>query len=167
MDSGTGSSELVGVMKIVKGDTVYLRSGKDVAGVSRLPDEARNLPMAEQIAAANKVKGVRGKVLRTIPTKGKVVVEGLNMITKHQRPKSTTGAAAVQQGGRISMEAPLPVSRVMLVCSHCDRPTRIGMQSREVQRETLTGSKTKIIFDRVCKHCGEIMERPTEALHNR
>ena len=154
-------------MKIVKGDTVYLRSGKDVAGVSRLPEEARDRPMAEQIAAANKHKGVRGRVLRTIPTKDKVVVEGLNMITKHQRPKSSTGAAAVQQGGRIAMEAPIPVSRVMLVCTHCDRPTRVGMKSRVVQRETLNGEKTKIIFDRVCKHCGEIIERPTEAAHNR
>ena len=164
---GAGFYLLVGAMKIVKGDLVYLRSGKDVAGLSRLPDDARNLPMAEQIAAANKEKGVRGQVLRTMPTKGKIVVEGLNMITKHQRPKSSTGAAAVQQGGRIAMEAAIPVSRVMLVCSHCDRPTRVGLKAREVQRETLGGSKTKVVFDRVCKHCGEIMERPTESLHNR
>lgn len=141
-------------MKILKGDTVYLRSGKDVAGISRLPEEAKGKPMAEQIAAANKHKGVRGKVIRVVPSAGKVVVEGLNMVTKHQRPQATAGAGMVQQGGRIKVEAPIPVSRVMLVCPNCDQPTRVGMSVREEQRDTLNGVKTKSVRYRVCKQCG-------------
>jgi hypothetical protein len=41
------------------------------------------------------------------------------------------------------------------------------MKSREVQRETMSGTKTKVIFDRVCKHCGGVIERPTESMHSR
>lgn len=155
---------LVGAMKILKGDTVYLRSGKDVAGISRLPEEAKGKPMAEQIAAANKHKGVRGKVIRVIPSTGKVVIEGINMVTKHQRPKATAGAGMVQQGGRIKMEAPIPASRVMVVCPNCDQPTRIGMVVREEPRHTLNGMKTKNVRKRVCKQCGtEFPERDTLA----
>jgi len=129
-------------MKIVKGDTVLLRSGRDVARA--------------------KDKNVRGRVMRVLPREGKVVVEGLNMVTKHQKPKTTGGAAQVQSGGRIKMEAPIPASRVMLICSNCDKPTRVGMRVREDSRETLTGSKTVTIRERVCKKCGEVMPRPTE-----
>ena len=129
-------------MKIVKGDTVLLRSGRDVARA--------------------KDKNVRGRVIRVLPREGKVVVEGLNMVTKHQKPKTTGGAAQVQSGGRIKMEAPLPVSRVMLVCPSCDKPTRVGMQVHEDTRETLNGKKTVAVRERVCKQCGEVVPRPTE-----
>ena len=149
-------------MKIVKGDTIYLRAGKDVAGVHRLPDDARNLPMAEQIVAANRHSGVRGKVIKVFPTEGKVLVEGLNKVTKHQKPKATSGAGMVQQGGRIQKEAPIPVSRVMLVCPSCDKPTRVGTKVTHDTRQTLTSSKTKIVNTRVCKHCGDEIPRPTE-----
>ena len=129
-------------MKIVKGDTVLLRSGRDVA---RAKDTY-----------------VRGRVLRVLPKEGKVVVEGLNMVTKHQKPKTTGGAAQVQSGGRIKMEAPIPVSRVMLVCSNCDKPTRVGMRLHEESRETLLGKKTVTIRERVCKKCGQVIGRPTD-----
>ena len=128
-------------MKIVKGDTVYLRSGKDVASMSRsrlqealgvdggavFQERVAKMPMAEQISAANNVKGIRGKVLRVLPAERKVVVEGVNMVTRHLKPGAQSGAGQVQQGGRIKMEAPVPISRVMLVCPHCDQPTRVGM----------------------------------------
>lgn len=149
-------------MKIVKGDIVYLRAGKDVAGLNRLPDDARNLPMAEQIAAANRHGGVRGKVLKVYPNAGKVLVEGLNKVTKHQKPRATSGAGMVQQGGRIEKEAPIPVSRVMLVCPSCDKPTRIGMKVTHDTRQTLTGTKSKAVNVRVCKQCGDEISRPTE-----
>ena len=160
-------------MKIVKGDTVYLRSGKDVAGTSRLQEalhlrtdaelqeQVAKLPMADQIARANEVRGVRGKVLRVMPTKGKVVVDGLNMVTKHQRPRSTAGAAQVQGGGRIKMPAPIPVSRVMLVCPSCEKPTRVALREKEETRQTLNGEKTVKVRDRYCKQCGEIIPKPT------
>lgn len=172
-----GSRVLVGAMKIVKGDTVYLRSGKDVANRGGRLQEALDirdderfqakraeLAMAAQLEAANKVKGVRGKVIRVLPREGKVVVEGLNMVTRHQKPKATGGAAQVQQGGRIKMEAPIPVSRVMLVCPHCDKPTRIGIRIDEEERTTPTGSKTVTVRHRVCKQCHEVMLRPTDSL---
>jgi large subunit ribosomal protein L24 len=149
-------------MKIVKGDIVYLRSGKDVAGISRLPEESRGKSMPEQIADANKAhKGVRGKVLRAMPKDGKVVVEGVNMVTKHQRPKATAGAGMVQQGGRIKIEAPIPASRVMLVCPNCDKPTRVGIKEVKATRQTLAGEKTVTVRERVCKHCNEIIPHPT------
>lgn len=127
-------------MKIVKGDTVYLRAGKDKA-------------------AGND----RGTVIRTMPAEGKVLVEGLNKVTKHQRPRATSGAAQLQQGGRIQMEAPLPVSRVMLVCPNCNKPTRVGMKERQDSRSTMNGEKTVSVRDRVCKQCDTIIPRPTEA----
>ncbi|MHB9023697.1 MAG: 50S ribosomal protein L24 [Armatimonadota bacterium] len=131
-------------MKIVKGDTVYLRSGKDVS------------------SGARKDQGVRGRVIRVLRKEGKVVVEGLNMITRHKKASATGGAGQVQQGGRIKMEAPLPLSRVMLVCSNCDKPTRVGVKLREEERQTLAGSKRVAVRDRVCKQCGEVIPRPTE-----
>lgn len=132
-------------MKIVKGDTVYLRSGKDVANQKGRGDQ-----------------GVRGKVLRVLTDKDKVVVEGLNMVTKHQKPSQTAGAGQVQQGGRIKMEAALPASRVMLVCPTCAKPTRVGVRMREETRQTLNGEKTVTVRERVCKKCGEIIPRPTD-----
>ncbi len=133
-------------MKIVKGDIVLLRSGKDVAALD----------------SSKKAQGVRGKVIRVLTKADKVVLEGVNMVTKHQRAGQTSGSAAIQQGGRIQMEAPVPVSRIMLVCSNCDKPTRIGTQLRQDTRQTLTGDKTVVVRDRVCKKCGQVIRRPTE-----
>ncbi len=164
-------------MKIVKGDIVYLRSGRDRAGLSRLRKatglekreqaeqfrtQVETMPMAEQIERANTVAGVRGRVLRVLPREGKVVVEGLNKVTKHQKPRATGGAGMVQQGGRIEMEAPIPVSRVMLVCPHCDKPTRVGMREVDATRTTLSGPKQVKRRIRVCKQCGADIERPTD-----
>ncbi len=162
-------------MKIVKGDTVYLRSGRDVANHSSrlhealgIDDDAKfaetreRMPMTEQVERANRVHGVRGRVIRIMPKEGKLIVDGLNMVTKHQRPRSQGGAAQVQGGGRIKMPAPLPVSRVMLVCSNCDKPTRVSLRARLDTRATLTGEKQKLVHDRICKHCGEIIPRPTD-----
>lgn len=79
----------------------------------------------------------KGKVLAVSPIEGKIVVEGLNLIKKHQRPK-TQG----QKGQIISIERRVDVSSVQLVCPKCNRPTRIGHT---------------IIVDnkiRTCKKCG-------------
>lgn len=163
-------------MKIVKGDIVYLRSGKDVAGMSRsrlqealgtdggpsFQERIADMPMAEQILKANDVKGIRGKVLRVLPAEKKLVVEGVNMVTRHMKPGAQSGAGQVQQGGRIKMEAALPISRVMLVCPHCGKPTRVGLKPREEHRQTLRGEKIVMVRERVCKQCGEIIQRPTD-----
>ena len=95
-----------------------------------------------QIVAGSS-RGVRGRVLRTSPAKGKVVVEGANLVWKHLRRSQQH-----PRGGRIQVEAPLDASNVMLLCPNrdCprfDRPVRV----RSVRRE----DGTKV---RACAKCG-------------
>jgi large subunit ribosomal protein L24 len=78
------------------------------------------------------------KVLRVLPDKNKVVVEGVNRVYKHLKP-----SAKNQQGGRLSKEMPVDASNVMLFCPSCNRGVRIG------HRFTESGQK-----QRVCKKCG-------------
>ena len=82
-------------MHVKKGDTVVVISGKD--------------------------KGKKGKVLIAMPKEDRVIVEGVNMITKHQKPN-----AKVQQGGIIHQEGPIHVSNVMLWDAKAKAPTRVG-----------------------------------------
>ncbi|WP_294485834.1 50S ribosomal protein L24 [uncultured Ruminococcus sp.] len=97
------------------GDTVVILSGKD--------------------------KGKQGKVLAVSPKEGKVIVEGLNVVRKHVKPRS-----AQQQGGIVDAEAAMYASKVMAVCPKCGKPTRIAHKFLE--------DGTKV---RVCKNdgCGE------------
>lgn len=87
---------------------------------------------------SGKDKGKTGKVLRSVPAKQRVVVEKVNMIKKAMRPTQ-----ANPQGGISSLEAPIHVSNVMLVCPSCNTPTRVS-HKRE------NGKKV-----RVCKRCGK------------
>ena len=88
-------------------------------------------------------RGKRGKVLRVLTDKNRVVVEHVNMIKKHQRPTQK-----LRQGGIIEREGSLALSNVLLVCGRCDRPSRAG---------------TKILSDgrkvRVCRRCGESIDK--------
>lgn len=101
-------------------------------------------------------KGERGEVQRVLRgrrsgrqagrpdlNKGRIVVAGVNLITKHQR---RTGNIRTQTG-RIEREAPVHISNVMLVCPHCGEPTRV---SHEIYAD---GSKT-----RLCKKCGQTID---------
>lgn len=90
---------------------------------------------------AGKYKGKKGKVLKVIPDKGAVVVEGVNIVKKHQKPTQK-----VMQGGIIEKEAPFPSSKVMWVCPRCGKPSRVG-------NKVLEAGKTA----RVCKQCGEVV----------
>ncbi|MBU4194481.1 MAG: 50S ribosomal protein L24 [Actinomycetia bacterium] len=81
--------------------------------------------------------GRRGKVLKVDPTSRRLVVEGVNRAKKHMRPSK-----ANPQGGVVDWELPIGISNVMLVCSGCDKPTRV--------RRARTGGKSII---RVCKRC--------------
>lgn len=96
-----------------KGDTVLVIKGKD--------------------------RGKKGKVLRVIPDSNRVVVEGVNIAKKHQRPTQK-----VMQGGIVDQENPISAANVQLVCKNCGEATRTG---------------TKVLDDgrrvRVCKNCGE------------
>lgn len=75
-------------------------------------------------------KGERGAVLRVIPGKDRVVVNGINMVKKHQKPQQTGGGSQTQ-GGIIEFEAPMDVSNVMLVCPHTGELTRVGIRRDE------------------------------------
>ncbi|MBE3571579.1 MAG: 50S ribosomal protein L24 [Moorella humiferrea] len=86
--------------------------------------------------------GKKGKVLSVDRTKGRVIVEGVNIVKRHTRP-----TPKMPQGGIIEKEAPVASSNVMLFCSKCNRPTRIGKQF------LADGTKT-----RVCKKCGEVID---------
>ena len=75
-------------------------------------------------------KGTRGTVQRVLPEANRVVVSGVNLVKKHQRPKPTGGRTQAQ-GGIIEFEAPINVSNVMLVCPETGEPTRIGVRRDE------------------------------------
>jgi len=102
-------------MKIKKGDLIQVLSGKD--------------------------RGKQGRVLESRPKEGRVLVENLNMIKRHTRPRpmrnaSRMGAPQIQPGGVIEKAAPIQVSNVMVVCPACRRPTRVGTVIREVKGRT-------------------------------
>jgi large subunit ribosomal protein L24 len=98
-------------MNIKKGDNVIMLSGKD--------------------------RGKRGKVLFVFPAVDKAVVEGLNLVARHQRARKQG-----QKGQIIHKERAVDISNVQLVCSKCSRPVRVGVR---------TVGKSKV---RVCKKCG-------------
>ncbi|ABW15382.1 50S ribosomal protein L24 [Frankia sp. Mgl5] len=85
-------------MKIKKGDTVQIVTGKD--------------------------RGLKGKVIRAIPDQNKVVVEGANRVTRHTRVQQSSRGS--QSGGIVTQEAPIHVSNVMIVDPSDGRPTRVG-----------------------------------------
>jgi large subunit ribosomal protein L24 len=95
------------------------------------------------MVVAGKERGKKGKVLRVIPEKGRVVVERVNMIKKHQRPTQK-----VRQGGIIEREGSIHLSNVMLLDPNSDKPTRVGMRA-------LTDGK-KV---RVARRSGEMLDR--------
>lgn len=86
---------------------------------------------------AGKDKGKEGKILRAIPVRNKVVVDKINIMKKHQKPNQE-----YPEGGIISLEAPMHVSNVMLICKTCGKPTRTGHRFLD------DGKKV-----RVCKRC--------------
>lgn len=88
-------------------------------------------------------RGKRGKVLKVLPRTKRVIVEGVNFIHRHTKPR-TQG----DQGGIIEKEAAVDASNVMLVCTKCDAGVRV--------RTKILADKTKT---RVCTQCGEMIER--------
>ena len=102
-------------MNVKKGDTIVVLSGKD--------------------------KGKQGKVLKSDPKGGKVVVEGVNVAMKHRKPRKQN-----EEGGIVKMETPIYACKVMLVCPKCGKPTRPAFRILD------DGSKS-----RVCRKCGEII----------
>ncbi len=99
------------MQKVRKGDRVKVVSGED--------------------------RGKIGKVLRVFPDRGRALVEGVNIVTKHQRPTQT-----VREPGIIKREAPIHLSNLKVVCPECGAPTRIAFTVVERQKM------------RRCKQCG-------------
>jgi large subunit ribosomal protein L24 len=91
---------------------------------------------------AGRERGKTGKVLRVIPEKDAVIIERVNMIKRHTRPKGPQ-----QPGGIVEKEASLHTSNIMIMCDKCNAPVRIG-------HKTL-GDGNKI---RICRRCGEAIE---------
>lgn len=91
---------------------------------------------------AGRDRGKRGKVLRVVGKKDRVVVEGVNFVKRHTRP-----GAKNRQGGIVEKEMPIHVSNARLVCPRCDKATRVGHQ-----RNPELGSV------RVCRKCGEALD---------
>jgi large subunit ribosomal protein L24 len=104
-------------MRLKKGDRVRVISGKD--------------------------GGKEGKILRCIRDRDLMVIEGINMVTKHVKPSQKN-----PKSGIVKQEAPIYASKVMLVCPSCGAATRVGRGYLE------NGNKV-----RMCKACGEIVDR--------
>lgn len=91
------------------------------------------------VVISGKDKGKTGEVLKVIPKTGRVIVKGVNIVKKHQKPNRQN-----MQGGIVEMEAAINSSKVMLFCDKCKKATRISNSILE------DGAKV-----RVCKKCGE------------
>lgn len=91
---------------------------------------------------AGRERGKTGKVLRVLPDKDKVIVEKINLVKRHSKPRGPQ-----QAGGIIEKEAPLHASNIMMMCDKCNAPVRIG-------HKTL-GDGKKV---RVCRRCNEAID---------
>jgi len=128
------------------GDEVYIRSGKDRE--SRLtPEEVGRLDPEGQKREADRRPGRRGRVIKVFPEARRVVVEGVNMLTKHTRPRGRATRAQQLQTGRTEQPGSIPMAKVMVVCPRCDHPTR-------VRRGEFEGKSA-----RICRRCGETIDR--------
>jgi large subunit ribosomal protein L24 len=94
------------------------------------------------VIITGKDSGKKGKVRRSLPKEDRVIVEGLNMIKRHSRARR-----AARQAGIIELEAPIHVSKVMLVCEKCGKPTRVNFHFLD------DGKKV-----RICNSCREVID---------
>jgi large subunit ribosomal protein L24 len=132
------------VPEIRKGDTVVVLAGRDAGKRGSVEEVIRRDPSPTAARSGYRRTSARGGVF--------VIVQGLNIARKHTKPRQRSSGGpgsmpTVDPGGILDRAMPLPVARVMVVCSHCDRPTRIA------HRKLDNGARV-----RVCKHCGEPLE---------
>ena len=106
----------------------------------------RSGDLVEVIVGGVEARGKRGRVIVANPEKGTVIVEGLNLVTKHKKPRS-----AQEQGGKIEMPRAINVSNVMLVCPKCNKTTRVAH---------VLGEDGKYL--RSCKECGAVIDAKEE-----
>ena len=98
------------------------------------------------VVISGKDKGKQGKISAAFPKTGRVTVEGVNMVTKHQKARN-----AMQPGGIVKKEAAIDASNVMLICPKCGKPTRV---SHKVNVAVDANGKKNRTMVRVCKKCG-------------
>ncbi|MHB8890553.1 MAG: 50S ribosomal protein L24 [Candidatus Limnocylindrales bacterium] len=132
------------VPEIRKGDTVVVLAGKDAGKRGKVEKVIRLDPSPSPVRSGYRRTSLKGGV--------SVVVEGLNIARKHTKPRQRSQGGpgsmpTVDPGGILDRAMPLPVSRVMVVCGHCDRPTRVGHRTLD--------NGTRV---RICHHCGEPLE---------
>ena len=123
---------MANTMRVRKGDLVHILTGKD--------------------------RGKQGRVIDARPKERRVIVENLNVVKRHMKPRpvkdsSRMGGPSIIPGGVIDKPAPLAASKVMLVCPVCNRPTRIGMKETEIKGER--------VHIRVCRRadCGQEIDK--------
>ncbi len=102
-------------LKVRRGDTVVLLRGRD--------------------------RGKQGKIIASIPREGRVIVEGLNMVKKHVKPRRSN-----EKGQRVSIAAPIQIGNVQVICPQCNKATRVAI------RRSAGGDR-----ERVCKHCHSVI----------
>jgi large subunit ribosomal protein L24 len=102
----------------------------------------------EVLVIAGKEKGNRGKIKTALPREARVIIEGLNMMKRHMKPRSQR-----KRGGIVEMEAPLHSSNVMLICPRCGRAARTG--KRYLEELDHKGRPRKVRF---CKACDEVVD---------
>jgi large subunit ribosomal protein L24 len=134
------------VPEIRKGDTVVVLSGKDAGKRGQVERVVREDQSASPVRSGYRRTSLRGGV--------SLVIEGVNIARKHTKPRQKNtgstiggGVPSIDPGGILDHAMPMPASKVMLVCSHCDRPTRVGHRTLE--------NGTRV---RTCLHCGEPLE---------
>ncbi len=96
----------------------------------------------QAVVISGKEKGKKGKVSQVIPTTGKVVIENVNVVSRHKKPRS-----AQEKGGIMKKAAPIDASNVMVVCPACGKATRVA-------HKVIDGEKA-----RVCKKCGASLDK--------
>jgi large subunit ribosomal protein L24 len=108
-----------------------------------------NLRKGDEVIVLNgKDRGKRGKIIQTLPEQGKVIVDGVNVVTRHQKPRSAGSRAMVkQQLGEMQMPMGIGVAKVMLVCPNCNKETRMA-------RVAAADGK----LARSCRKCGQVVD---------
>ena len=131
------------VPEIRRGDTVVVLSGKDAGKRGVVERVVRDTAAPSGTRSSFRRRSGAGGVA--------VVVEGLNIAKRHTKPRqsssSTDRMPKIQQGGILDIAQPIPVGKVMIVCTSCGKPTRVGHTTLDNGRRV-----------RVCRHCGEQLE---------
>jgi large subunit ribosomal protein L24 len=150
MATGTaerGPRRATKVPEIRRGDTVVVLGGKDAGKRGTVERVVTNQQGAKKTRAKY---GRQWASLSPLSTAA-VVVEGVNIAKRHTKPRQGSNTndrtPKITQGGILDLAQPLAIGKVMLVCPHCDKPTRIAHKALDNGRRV-----------RVCRHCGEQIE---------